>query len=221
MEREHAERDGHTIRLQRDKHLPERCIACNRPTILLRRKFHQRINYRPMWVGLASIALGIIAALSPLAWSFMPLLIVAASIGLFRSESLMLPVGLCGYHNWRRRLPIYVLLSFFVLAAMCGGIAGGAILARGMAPIFYDLAIAVGALGLFVVIGCSILWVATGTPKLSIITADNDFLWIGGAAPEFLASLDTALPRVRRQVTYSAQSAAEASPAAEHVNITA
>ena len=197
---EPAERDRTTIRLPRAAELPHRCIACNKPAALLRRKVHQRVVYRPMWVGLASIALGLVAALSWVSWMIFPALVLAATVGLFRTESMMIEIGLCSYHNWRRRLPMYVLLGFLVLLLCCAGIVGGAYFARGMLPILFDIAIAVGALGLLILVGCSILWVATGTPRLSIVHVDRHFTWIGGASPEFLSSLTPARPLARRVV---------------------
>ena len=219
--REDAERDGIAIRLPRGGQLPDRCIACNRPGVLLRRRIHQRVVFRPVWVGVLSIGMGLLAALTPISWLFLPVLSAAAAIGFVRTESRLLPIGLCGYHNWRRRLPLYVFLGFFVLLAVCGGIMSGALLARGMTELFFDIALAVGGLGVLVLLGCSILWVATGTPKLSIITVDRDYLWVGGAGAEFLGGLEPAQPRARPLMSNFAQNGPAKVPGAEHVNITA
>lgn len=194
--REDAERDGLLVRLPRDGAMPSRCIACNNPAT--HRPMRQRPVYRPAVIGIIAVVLALFGALSPNPMYMVPFLAIAAALGWFSRTRYQVPVGICGKHELRRKLPLHVILGLLAIWAVCGGIAGGALMAGQWKQSMHEIALSLGALSLFIVIGCAILWFATGVPRLSVTKADAQHLWLGGAGEPFLESLRQVRPRVVR-----------------------
>ncbi|MEO7405076.1 MAG: hypothetical protein ABIU95_15540 [Burkholderiales bacterium] len=197
--RDDAERDGLLVRLPRAGAMPSRCIACNNPAI--HRPMRQRPVYRPVVIGIAAVVLALFGALSPNPMYMVPFLAAAAALGWFSRTRYQVPVGICAKHELRRKLPLHVILGLLAVWAVCGGIAGGALMAGQWKQSMYEIALSLGVLSLFIVIGCAILWFATGVPRLSVTKTDPEHLWLGGAGEPFLESLRQVRPRVVRRLT--------------------